>query len=156
VKIISPKRRKHSCNQIWKGNVSSVFPLLCPVREIDWIPDWEPNLVVSDSGLMEKNCLFTENESENEAIWIVTQYEKDKFVDMYRVLPGVTVSQFSISLDIKNQNSTSACISYEHTALSEAGEKVVDDFTEENFLSFMSHFELAINHYLVTGEKIKG
>lgn len=154
MKIISPKRRKHSCNQVWKGNISSVFPLLCPVKEVDWVPGWQPNLVVSDSGFMEKNCLFTESESDKEAIWIVTQYEKDRLVDMYRVLPKVTVSQFSIRLDKESENSTKASISYGHTALSDAGEKVVDEFTEENFLAFMSHFEAAINYYLATGEKI--
>lgn len=154
MKMIKPKRRKHSCSQVWKGKISAVFPLLCPVREADWIPDWDPVLVVSDSGFMEKNCLFIENESGNEAIWVVTRYEKDQLVEMYRVLPGVTVSQFSIKLDKGNENSTNAYISYEHTALSDSGQKVVDEFTEESFLAFMSHFESAVNHYLVTGEKI--
>lgn len=153
MKIARPIRRKHSCRQVWKGDVSSVFPLLCPVREVEWIPGWDPRLVISESGFMEKNCIFIEPENEIEAIWIVTSYKKNQFLDMYRVLPGVCVSQFTISL-FENNEVTDAEISYEHTALGESGEKIVSEFTNDNFNEFMSHFEEAINHYLVFGEKI--
>ena len=58
--IAIPKRKKHSCTQTWSGGVESVFPLLCPVKEAEWIPDWKPSLVISKSGVMEKNCVFLE------------------------------------------------------------------------------------------------
>lgn len=152
--IVSPNRRKHSCTQTWKGEVESVFPLLCPVKEADWIPGWEPNLVISASGIMEKNCIFLEPEGENEAIWVVTSYQKNRFLDMYRVLPGIAVSQFTIMLEA-NVKHTTAQVAYEHTSLGAAGDELVNEFTEENFKEFMSHFEVAINHYLETGSMIE-
>lgn len=155
MELIKPIRRKHTCHQTWLGSVSSVFPLLCPVKEMDWIPGWLPRLVVSGSGGMEKNCLFVERDGEGEAIWVVTDYEKNRFLSMYRILPGVTVSQFYIRLSEGRESTTEAEVSYEHTALGEAGEKVVAGFSEENFLTFMAHFEAALNYYLTHGELIR-
>lgn len=155
MRVIQPKRVRHSTRQSWKGHVSAVFPLLCPVKEMDWVPDWEPSLVISESGLMEMNCLFLEPEGSNEAIWIVTGYKKEQYVDMYRILPNVCVSRFSINLFNKGKDSTEAEILYEHTALSEAGGIFVSQFTDRKFSEFISHFSEAINYYLVTGKKIE-
>ena len=154
MKIAQPKRRKHSCIQTWNATPDKAFPLLCPVRETDWIPDWDPKLVVSNSGVMELDCLFIEPDTPNDAIWIVTRYDPNRFVEMYRTAPAVTVSKFSITLDEAKDGTTRAFISYEHTALSNEGEKAVNNFTSEHFNELMNHFEAAINHYLSTGQKI--
>lgn len=154
MKIVEPKRRKHSCVQTWKSTPDRVFPLLCPVRETDWIPGWDPQLVVSNTGVMEHDCIFVEPATPNDAIWIVTSYDPNRFVEMYRTVPGVTVSKFSIKLEATQDNATSAFVTYEHTAIGDEGEKIVDGFTADSFAEFMSHFDAAINHYLTTGSKI--
>ncbi len=155
MKLIKPKRMKHSCEQVWKATPEKVFPLLCPVRETDWVPGWNPKLVVSNSGIMELDCLFVTQEEPNDAIWIVTGYESDCYVEMYKTIPGSTVRKFSIRLDSEQKNLTKAFISYEYTALTEEGEKIVNDFDEANFAKFANHFEIAINHYLTTGRMIE-
>lgn len=155
MKIVKPKRKKHSCVQTWNATPDRVFPLLCPVRETDWVPGWDPKLVVSNSGVMEHDCIFVETESPNDAIWIVTSYEPNHFVEMYRTVPGVTVSKFSIKLTPQQYAETVAQVSYEHTALGQDGEKIVDEFTADSFSDFMSHFKAAINYYLTTGKIIE-
>lgn len=154
MKIAQPKRRKHSCVQTWKSTPDRVFPLLCPVREMDWIPGWDPKLVISKSGVMERDCIFVEPVVPNNAIWIVTSYDTNRFVEMYRTVPGVTVSKFSIKLEPADDATTTAVVAYEHTAIGDDGEKIVDDFTADSFAEFMGHFEVAINHYLTTGSMI--
>jgi len=157
MKINQPIRRKHSCVQIWKGTRNEVFPLLCPVKEKDWTPDWDPKLVVSNSGVMEQECLFVETDTPNDAIWIVTKYDPVNFeVAMYRIVPEVIVGKFAIKLDKEEEKSTSASVSYEQTALGTNGEKIVNDFTVESFNKFMEEFKAAINHYLTTGKMIDG
>jgi hypothetical protein len=37
---------------------SKVFPLLCPVREADWIDNWDPLVVFSESGAAEPDWVF--------------------------------------------------------------------------------------------------
>jgi len=155
MKIIQPKRRKHSCVQIWKGTRDTVFPLLCPVRERDWTPDWDPKLVVSQSGVMEQECLFVETDTPNDAIWIVTKYDPVNFeVVMYRIVPEIIVGKFAITLDREVEKTTSASVFYEQTALSTDGEKIVNNFTTEAFEKFMEEFKTAIDHYLTTGKMI--
>ena len=51
---------------------------------------------------------------------------------------------------------TRASVSYEQTAMSKDGEKIVNEFTAESFTEFMDEFKLAIDHYLTTGEMIDG
>lgn len=157
MKIVQPVRKKHSCTQVWKGTRDEVFPLLCPVKEKDWTPDWDPKLVISNSGVMEQECLFVEEDTPCDAIWVVSKHDPVNFeVAMYRIVPGVIVGRFAITLDSEKGKSTSASISYEQTALGKDGEKIVDEFTGESFTEFMNEFSLAINHYLTTGKMIEG
>lgn len=36
----------------------AVFPLLCPVREYDWFPEWRCLMVYSESGIAERDAMF--------------------------------------------------------------------------------------------------
>ena len=157
MKIVQPVRARHSCTQVWEGTREEVFPLLCPVREKDWTPDWDPKLVISNSGVMEQECLFVEADTPADAIWVVFRHDPVNFeVAMYRIVPGVIVGRFAITLDSEEGNTTSASVSYEQTALGKDGEKIVNEFTAESFAEFMDEFTLAINHYLATGKMIEG
>jgi hypothetical protein len=156
MKIIQPVRQKHHCTQVWNGTRKEVFILLCPVKERDWTPDWDPKLVISSSGVMEQECLFIEDDSPSEVIWIVSKHDPvDYEVVMYRVVPGLIVGRFAITLESEAGNMTTATVSYEQPPLGEEGEKIVDEFTAESFTKFMDEFTLAINHYLKTGKLIE-
>jgi hypothetical protein len=41
-----------------KAAVEEVFPLLCPKREEEWIPDWECETIWSNSGYNEEGAIF--------------------------------------------------------------------------------------------------
>ncbi len=56
-----------------------VFPLLCPVREKDWLQGWDYNLIHSDSGLVERDCVFTTpHHSDADTVWIVDHHDPKK------------------------------------------------------------------------------
>jgi hypothetical protein len=155
MKIIQPIRQTHRCTQVWKGAKDEVFPLLCPVKEKDWVPGWSPKLVISNSGVIEQASLFIEADRPNDAIWVVSKHDPVNFeVAMYRIVPGVLVGRFEITLDHEDTNTTSAHILYEQTALGKDGENIVNEFTDESFAQFMDEFTRAINHYLTTGKMI--
>lgn len=44
-----------------------VFPLLCPVREREWLPGWQADIVHSTSGLVEEGCIFRSQAEEPSA-----------------------------------------------------------------------------------------
>ena len=72
-----------------------VFPLLCPVREYDWIPDWDCTMVHSAGGVAELGCVFLRGEGET---WITTRYEPPARIDYTIFLPGRAVGTLEFRL----------------------------------------------------------
>ncbi|HEY5955964.1 MAG TPA: hypothetical protein VIV60_05400 [Polyangiaceae bacterium] len=57
---------------------ADVFPLLCPLREHEWIPTWKAEILYSLSGHAELDCTFTtDSPAEGKRTWICTRYEPD-------------------------------------------------------------------------------
>ena len=157
--IKQPNRRKHAYSQQLNAPPKIVFPLLCPVMEAKWVPGWMPELVISQSGVCEQDCMFitpAESPLEPEAsIWIVTKYDTANWsLEMYKVTPGHTVSKLEITLADDAASSTTAQISYEITVLGTAGEQFMEGFTEKWYEDFMTEWEKQMNYYLDTGNKI--
>jgi hypothetical protein len=68
--------------QSLNGEPARVFPLLCPVREADRIDGWDPILVLSDSSVAERDCVFVTAAQPQDAIWYITRHEPNGFVEM--------------------------------------------------------------------------
>jgi hypothetical protein len=61
---------------------AKVFPLLCPVLEYDWIPDWSCVMVWSKSGVAEKGAVFTTVEKPFlKMLWTCSVYEPPKRIE---------------------------------------------------------------------------
>ncbi|HYK92235.1 MAG TPA: hypothetical protein VE398_25965 [Acidobacteriota bacterium] len=78
-------RNIHEYTQTNPASPEKVFPLLCPVREADWLPGWQYQLIYSDSGFAELGCVFTTPNATSsgspspEKTWIVTDYDPKAF-----------------------------------------------------------------------------
>jgi hypothetical protein len=138
-----------------------VFPLLCPVREADWVPGWQYRLIYSESGVAECGCVFiTPNEDGTETTWIVTDYEPLLFrIEFAWVNPGLVAAQIKICLTRSTgaptlPGHTSALIQYTYTGLSTEGNREVERYDQDWFGHKMQTWEAAINHYLQTGKRI--
>jgi hypothetical protein len=153
--IRKPSRIRHSYTQQIIAPPETVFALMCPVREADWVPGWAPSLVLSESGVAEHNCMFTTPDGDSEAIWIITRHdEKNCEAEMYKVAPGKTVGHIEIKVVAAGEEDSKVEIAYSFTALSEAGEEFLKTFTQAWFDSFMQAWQTAMNHYLAAGECI--
>ena len=75
--IVKPNRVSRSYLQKLVAEPSVVFPLLCPVREADWIEGWRPVSVTSDSGIAELDCVFVTSAAPNNAVWYITRHESE-------------------------------------------------------------------------------
>jgi hypothetical protein len=133
-----------------------VFPLLCPVREAEWVPGWQYRLIYSQSGFAEDGCIFTTpNDDAPETTWVVTTYDPAGFgIAFSWVHPGVMTAQISIALREKSDGKTSARIRYTYTALSPEGSQKIASYDRNWFEQKMLGWEAAINHFLQTGQKI--
>jgi hypothetical protein len=151
MKIVHPNRVVRSYTQHLAGPPEAVFPLLCPVREADWIQGWDPLLVVSRSGIAEPDCVFTTTGAPTDAIWYVTRHEPENgFVEMLKITPSVTACRLAIQV-YGVAGGSEAVVTYAHTSLGPEGDKFVASFTEPYYLQFMRDWESRLNHFLMNG-----
>ncbi|MBS2097808.1 hypothetical protein [Carboxylicivirga linearis] len=139
------------------ASIDKVFPLLCPVREKDWLDDWEYRMIYSQSGLIEENCVFaTPNEKELETIWHVTIYDKENHrIEFVRVTPGENVVRINIRLEAASENQTLVHITYLYTGLNQKQNHYIKNQLANHFNSSMLWWETAINYYLKNGEMLR-
>jgi hypothetical protein len=155
MKIISPIRAVRTYTQHLLGTPEAAFPLLCPVREADWIQGWDPTLVVSSSGVAEADCAFTTAAEPTDAVWYITRHEPQQgFVEMIKITPSVTACRLSIQLRA-SASGTDADVTYMHTSLGPEGDKFVAAFNEAYYLKFMQDWEARLNHYLQNGAALE-
>ena len=157
VKIKKPNRVSHSYSQTIRGSIKQIFPLYCPVKELLWTENWNPDVVFSNSGLVEQNAIFTSKDGDRKAIWCVTTYDIDKgHVEMIKIIPDYSVSKLEIKVESIKQKTTGVFITYTITSLSEEGDNIFKGFTKENYDISMQAWEKAMNHYIETGELLRG
>jgi hypothetical protein len=154
MKLVSPVRAKHTYTQRLVAEPAAVFPLLCPVREADWIEGWNPLLVVSSSGVAEPDCVFITQAEPHAAVWYVTRHEPFGFVEMIKITPDVTACRLTIRLRAV-EGGSEAEITYSHTSLGPAGDAFVEGFTAEHYRRFMQDWESRLNHYLRHGTALR-
>jgi hypothetical protein len=153
--ITKPIRATHTYRQRLSAVPAKVFPLLCPVREAEWASGWLPDLVVSSSGVAERDCTFITSDEHGQAIWYITSHEPERwFVEMLKILPGVTACRLEIQL-AENGDGSFADVTYSHTSIGPAGDEFVAKFTADYYRKFMEVWENALNHFLKTGNRLE-
>jgi hypothetical protein len=155
MRVSTPNRVTRTFTQQLVAEPSRVLPLLCPVREVDWIDDWDPLAVFSESGVAEPDCVFLTEASPNNAIWYITRHEASNgFVEMIKISPNVTACRLTIQLR-PVEGGSEATITYAHTSLGPDGDTFITSFTEEYYKQFMRDWEARINHYLSHGSSLR-
>lgn len=157
LKVNRPNRISYTYEQTINGTNKEIMPLYCPVKELDWCENWNPKVVYSNSGFVEKDCIFITSHEDSDIVWIVTDYDIEKgHVEMVYHVPGLLVTKLEIQVTPITENRTKAVLTYSKTSLSEKGDKVLDEFTKEEYEIMMDSWEKAMNHYLMTGEMLTG
>lgn len=83
-----------------------IFPLLCPVREYEWIPDWSCEMVYSQSGFAEKGATFTtKSKPVGKMLWTCTVFEPPKRIEYLRTIG----SGISVVLELKLATTKDGC-----------------------------------------------
>ena len=156
MKVLPPTRAAHSYTQHLVAGPARVFPLLCPVREADWIVGWEPRVVWTNSGVAEADCVFVTPAGPAEAVWYVTRHEPERwFVEMIKLTPGLTACRLTIQLRAVPDGSE-AVVTYSHTSLGPEGDAFVATFTAEYYAGFIRDWETRLNYYLEHGQALPG
>lgn len=147
--VEKPIRVQRVAEQSYASPAEEVFDLLCPVRECEWVEGWDPEVVWSDSGLIEPGCVFTTYDGRDRAVWTTVDHDREQlYLRLLKVLPDVSVCDIRIQLTPDGESRCRARLTYGHTALGPRGVGVCKDFTEQAFLEFSQRWEQALNDHL--------
>ena len=95
----SGNRRQTEFTHELNAPPEAVFPLLCPVREYDWLPGWSCELIYSDSGVAEKDCVFRTNpQPGGPSTWCTTIYEPPRRIE-YLVVAQDSLTRLHVELE---------------------------------------------------------
>lgn len=147
----------HRAVQRYAAPAREVFPMLCPVREKDWDPDWDCEVLFSRSGLAEEDCVFrTVDEEGVEELWYFTEYDPATYrLQLVRLTPPSRAGKIEIALRETGPSSCEADVAYTVVSLDEEGDHFLSDYTKPRFAEFMKAWERALAHYLQTGTRVE-
>lgn len=148
-------RRTRIWHQDIHGPPEAVFPLLCPVREHDWVPGWQAETIYSESGVAELEGVFTTTRPDKPtSVWTVTRYEPPRHVAYFRVTPGLETVHLDIEVRPAAPGRSKVAIRYTWTGLGPEGDARIEAYTDDDWARMMTGWERSMNHYLATGEKL--
>ncbi|CAE6761264.1 hypothetical protein [Nitrospira defluvii] len=140
--------------QQFMASPDRLFPLLCPVREYEWVESWQCEMLYSASGVAEKNCVFRTHVpgDSSDDVWVISRHDPYSLVEFVRVNP-LRVISLSIALIDNGDGTTTANNEQVLTALTPDGNRILDGITD-TFVFEMRMGEAMLNHYLTTGKRL--
>lgn len=127
-----------------------VFPLLCPVREHDWIEGWSAQTLYSESGVAEKNGVFLARYPDHsEALFFVTRHDAQAGAVEFVVLrPGLYVEKLDLALTDHGDGTTTVGWTRTYTGLTEAGNQYIQRHVDQDFETRMQGLHRSLQSYL--------
>ena len=154
--MFKAKRIELSYNQTINAAAETVFPLLCPVRESEWLDGWNYEMIYSESGMTEAGAVFsTTHIGEEDTIWVITLYDIfNHRIHFTRFTPGIKVCVIEIEVKNNQDSSSRIHIVYTYTAISRAGNQFIDNFDKNSFIESVRFWEASMNYFLETGQQL--
>jgi hypothetical protein len=156
---IRTKRIVCAHEELIKVLPEKVFPLLCPVEELKWIDNWQYQLVYTDSGVNENNCIFIEDlsgivlfDSPVPITWITTLYEPNSRIQFVLMCSDIAVIKFDIWLRNQDNGISSIQLKFTYTSLKE---DVVYERIKEKLTTILIFLATSLKHYCETDELLK-
>ena len=127
------------------------FPLLCPVREYEWIESWKGKLVHSNSGVAESDCVFTNTSFEaiGPETWTCSRYEPPHRIDYVRMSAHTVIR---LELDLAPAGTgTRLTAALVITALDRTGDEFLAGCNSGTCEAQFKPCFLMLDHFLKTG-----
>ncbi len=147
---------EHTYEMHTDAPAKEVFPLLCPVRENDWVVGWEAatTMIHSRSGVAELGAVFRTRFGDGPAeTWVVTRYEPNEAIDFAR-FGGDVVTRLQIRLR-EVDGLTHSTWTTSQVGTSESGNQRVRDASARDHTAMRARLEGELGHYLATGRMIE-
>lgn len=128
-----------------------VFPLLCPVREYEWLDGWECEMVYTQSGVAESGCVFKTCFGGLPETWHVNVYEPARRIEYLVFAPDNLITRLTIELKRAGERRTQLRWSRLFTSFSPDGKAHADAWTPDR----ERELGVRLEHFLKTGEMLK-
>ena len=134
--------------------MSAVFPLLCPVREYDWIEGWQCTLVHTRSGIAEYGCIFqTARPGAPLDTWVVAHYEAPKRIE-FVITNALYVTHMALALSERAGGGCDLEWTFAMTSLGTVSAEQLEQ-TADLRQSIQRTLEAPLAHYLKTGTLLR-
>ncbi len=131
-----------------------VFPLLCPVREHEWIPSWRAQVVHSRSGFAELDCVFTTDQpGEGKRTWICTRYQPHHAIGYTSFSSAGYIMRLEIGLQAA-ASGTRVAWSRRFIATNAEGNAWVARLPPPGVSQATQTLAKLLNHFLTTGKML--
>lgn len=129
----------------------AVFPLLCPVRELEWIEGWRAETLHSASGLAELDAVFTTAPLSDVGpeVWVCSRHEPPRRVDYVRV-GRHTAIRLQLTLEPAGQGTALAALLVV-SAFTQDGDAIVAAMGESPCAALFAPCFRMLEHFLRTG-----
>ena len=137
------------------ATAADVFPLLCPVREYDWLEPWSCEMVFSASGIAESDAVFTTDfPDRGRGIWTCSRYEPPNRIDYVVSWSTQVVDHLTVVLTTSSTGHTTLCWNRTFTGLDDQGNRYIDDQLTPIAEVQLSVAGRVLAHYVETGEML--
>ena len=149
------KRTVRVTEQVFDAPPADVFRQFCPAREKDWIDGWDADLVYTDTGYVEPDCIFTTPPANiiGPGLWIFTRLEPNELLELVRIIDNNVVVHFRIDLKANGNGTCTGTWTLKFTALNEQGNEMVEAMPDDDPL--FRKIVYGLQHYLKTGELMR-
>ena len=162
---IESERIERSATFTANASPGEIFPLMCPVLEYRWVPEWSCVMAYSDSGVAEKDAVFHTAMHRmphlptmvgSKVVWTTITYQPDHLIEYLLVIGTDVVIRLSILLKDTGGATSGITWTMVITATSEPGRVFARrQYSEEKFRDLIARREQELNHYLRTGTMIE-
>ena len=115
------------------------FQLFTPEGERRWVPDWAPEYLHGDGARCRPGLAFRTQHGDEETLWLVLDYDAAGCRARYaRVTPGSRMGTVAVAATTGPDPAVTAVeVTYELTALSDAGREALRGFGDDEFAAML-------------------
>jgi len=131
-----------------------VFPLLCPVLEYEWIETWACELVYSESGVAENDCVFrTAKPNGLVDTWVVSHYEPPFCIE-FVITNALFATRMNLHLSEPASGHTQLDWTFTMTSLGNVSKAKLEQMATVRAAALQGR-EKEMAYYLATGQCLK-
>ncbi len=134
----------------------AVFPLLCPVREYEWIDDWQCEMIHFASGVAEAGAVFRTAFPQDGPpdVWVISRYEPPRVIEFVRVNAWRTI-HYAIHLESQADGQSRWRWTQTLTGLNAEGDAQIAAIDASDFAQKIDALGAKLAHFLATGTMLR-